>query len=98
FQAEDGIRGRNVTGVKSCALPILVNCTEASPAARSRTTSGNEGRYMSVVNAPSAAIAPSSITSLTVEERRRAGITEDVGATGGAGAAPWEPCGPFWSR
>src|SRR5207249_5813448 len=23
FQAEDGIRGRNVTGVQTCALPIL---------------------------------------------------------------------------
>src|SRR5699024_11985927 len=24
FQAEDGIRGRNVTGVQTCALPICV--------------------------------------------------------------------------
>src|SRR5699024_11991650 len=24
FQAEDGIRGRNVTGVQTCALPILL--------------------------------------------------------------------------
>src|SRR5207249_5328458 len=24
FQAEDGIRGRNVTGVQTCALPILI--------------------------------------------------------------------------
>src|SRR5207249_5586477 len=26
FQAEDGIRDRNVTGVQTCALPILTNC------------------------------------------------------------------------
>src|SRR5699024_11461685 len=26
FQAEDGIRDRNVTGVQTCALPILVKC------------------------------------------------------------------------
>src|SRR5699024_11805735 len=26
-QAEDGIRDRNVTGVQTCALPILVGCT-----------------------------------------------------------------------
>src|SRR5699024_11260904 len=26
FQAEDGIRGRNVTGVQTCALPILPFC------------------------------------------------------------------------
>src|SRR5699024_11734744 len=30
FQAEDGIRDRNVTGVQTCALPIfLQNCTLA---------------------------------------------------------------------
>src|SRR5699024_11743580 len=28
-QAEDGIRDRNVTGVQTCALPILVNSTES---------------------------------------------------------------------
>src|SRR5699024_11522707 len=27
FQAEDGIRDRNVTGVQTCALPILVTIT-----------------------------------------------------------------------
>src|SRR5699024_11802489 len=26
FQAEDGIRDRNVTGVQTCALPILYYC------------------------------------------------------------------------
>src|SRR5699024_11459731 len=26
FQAEDGIRDRNVTGVQTCALPILIIC------------------------------------------------------------------------
>src|SRR5699024_3413061 len=26
FKAEDGIRDRNVTGVQTCALPILPNC------------------------------------------------------------------------
>src|SRR5699024_11855447 len=26
FQAEDGIRDRNVTGVQTCALPISVKC------------------------------------------------------------------------
>src|SRR5437773_10072926 len=27
FQAEDGIRGRDVTGVQTCALPILAGAT-----------------------------------------------------------------------
>src|SRR5699024_11964602 len=29
FQAEDGIRDRNVTGVQTCALPILKNANKA---------------------------------------------------------------------
>src|SRR5699024_11932748 len=28
FQAEDGIRDRNVTGVQTCALPILMKYTD----------------------------------------------------------------------
>src|SRR5437868_11054648 len=34
FQAEDGIRDRNVTGVQTCALPILVHagtCVNQKP-------------------------------------------------------------------
>src|SRR5699024_11548767 len=30
FQAEDGIRDRNVTGVQTCALPILSACSKHS--------------------------------------------------------------------
>src|SRR5437667_11278354 len=30
FQAEDGIRYRDVTGVQTCALPILIKQTQAS--------------------------------------------------------------------
>src|SRR5699024_12238877 len=38
FQAEDGIRDRNVTGVQTCALPISSN----SPGSRKRYSSENE--------------------------------------------------------
>src|SRR5699024_11439953 len=31
FQAEDGIRDRNVTGVQTCALPIFKHITISSP-------------------------------------------------------------------
>src|SRR5271167_2581984 len=31
FQAEDGIRGRNVTGVQTCALPISLKRSSLSP-------------------------------------------------------------------
>src|SRR5207248_5470326 len=33
FQAEDGIRDRTVTGVQTCALPILERRSRAAPAA-----------------------------------------------------------------
>src|SRR5699024_11730064 len=33
FQAEDGIRDRNVTGVQTCALPISAQRPSADPAA-----------------------------------------------------------------
>src|SRR5207249_7222892 len=42
FQAEDGIRDRNVTGVQTCALPILIPIWRArwgSPPRASTTTS-----------------------------------------------------------
>src|SRR2546427_9553478 len=46
FQAEDGIRDLTVTGVQTCALPILGQCSRRArsaspswPAACSRTTS-----------------------------------------------------------
>src|SRR5699024_11235457 len=43
FQAEDGIRDRNVTGVQTCALPILVPDSTYCAA-----TSGRE-RFMMVL-------------------------------------------------
>src|SRR5699024_11627466 len=33
FQAEDGIRDRNVTGVQTCALPICTASSTTAPAA-----------------------------------------------------------------
>src|SRR5699024_11270783 len=38
FQAEDGIRDRNVTGVQTCALPILPGLRLAAPRDAARLT------------------------------------------------------------
>src|SRR6266513_3478256 len=45
FQAEDGIRDRNVTGVQTCALPISCSGARNStkPAGRSRAASNSGG-------------------------------------------------------
>src|SRR5699024_11676643 len=37
FQAEDGIRDRNVTGVQTCALPICVGTALARPGGHEKT-------------------------------------------------------------
>src|SRR6266446_7241964 len=37
FQAEDGIRDYKVTGVQTCALPILSRCTHARGASHTRS-------------------------------------------------------------
>src|SRR5699024_11405886 len=42
FQAEDGIRDRNVTGVQTCALPISLSVT-ASAACLRRVGDGSSG-------------------------------------------------------
>src|SRR5690554_2918415 len=74
-------------------VAVIVNCTAASPALRSRPTSGSEGRYMSVVNAPRAIIRPSSKTNLTVHILLRA-----VGSgTGRRPGRPDDDAGP-WGR
>src|SRR5438876_6563986 len=38
FQAEDGIRDGRVTGVQTCALPILTALTPVAPASTGATT------------------------------------------------------------
>src|SRR5436305_3196454 len=44
FQAEDGIRDADVTGVQTCALPISVGTAAGGAATGARGTSGGFGR------------------------------------------------------
>src|SRR5699024_11355116 len=56
FQAEDGIRDRNVTGVQTCALPIsLALSTSSPPPSRRvpRTWTRSPGRAWESPSAPS---------------------------------------------
>src|SRR5699024_11547127 len=46
FQAEDGIRDRNVTGVQTCALPISLPPALASPAALVYRSQGCLGSFL----------------------------------------------------
>src|SRR5437667_7224425 len=44
FQAEDGIRDRDVTGVQTCALPICRQCSVPQDVERKRRASGGGHR------------------------------------------------------
>src|SRR6266511_3540349 len=46
FQAEDGIRVFHVTGVQTCALPILGNCELTRAPSRQREPSGEARIYL----------------------------------------------------
>src|SRR5699024_11424020 len=59
FQAEDGIRDRNVTGVQTCALPILFLSMASSGAFRSHSVDEPE----SVFNEPT--LLPSSMIEMS---------------------------------
>src|SRR6266513_4912294 len=43
FQAEDGIRDRNVTGVQTCALPICCERPQPAPPRHERSDDGPRG-------------------------------------------------------
>src|SRR5207249_6020753 len=67
FQAEDGIRDRNVTGVQTCALPISLIMLSPSRIVTTRRGSGSRRR-----NAVAAATSGGETTapSARSEERR----------------------------
>src|SRR5699024_12180556 len=53
FQAEDGIRDRNVTGVQTCALPICRHRSRNGPAKGPTIVNGSSR----IANAPATALA-----------------------------------------
>src|SRR5699024_11444606 len=54
FQAEDGIRDRNVTGVQTCALPIFQQSANArSPMFFRQPGSTGDPSVLQFINAPS---------------------------------------------
>src|SRR5699024_4561466 len=50
FQAEDGIRDRNVTGVQTCALPILPTFEGDTSNLAGNITNQNRGIYESITD------------------------------------------------
>src|SRR5699024_11538307 len=61
FQAEDGIRDRNVNGVQTCALPISINCLKSKPTKLNNTViaSIREMNASSIIATLTAILKPS---------------------------------------
>src|SRR5437667_12146259 len=72
FQAEDGIRYRDVTGVQTCALPILIKQTQASSTQSLERDLEESGRLALLEIARSVRLAGYGTTPIAArsEERR----------------------------
>src|SRR5205085_5817741 len=80
FQAEDGIRDLTVTGVQTCALPILVPFTPSAPAEIASAPAVIETGFFACNFASPRAEKPASLLSInrsgpfaTRSEERRVG-------------------------
>src|SRR5699024_11657162 len=87
FQAEDGIRDRNVTGVQTCALPIsgFTVATTGKPAC-SRSSRPLPRHWLSCTTSKSARRSARTRAARRLKEIGRASCRErgEVGAGGGA--------------
>src|SRR5438132_7047797 len=75
FQAEDGIRDHCVTGVQTCALPILVEAVEDHQSAIREYEAGHLAHVLSALNGLAGSrkrILPESL--MTLSDRRRSKI------------------------
>src|SRR5699024_11957315 len=83
FQAEDGIRGRNVTGVQTCALPILAGSVAALIAASTmycgvgksgspapNPITGRPAAFIALALASTASVADSAMPETRRDTRR----------------------------
>src|SRR5699024_11952331 len=76
FQAEDGIRDRNVTGVQTCAFRSAVRISSASrtlPSSRLARTMPCSSRSMRFGDTPSRTSTPASTSPRSRSEERRVG-------------------------
>src|SRR5437773_10731036 len=74
FHAEDGIRDRDVTGVQTCALPILTQTGQRGPQSPIAPVSDSRSRTLSSAHEPGPRCRPLTrpmmCTSNRSEERR----------------------------
>src|SRR5262249_59413543 len=96
FQAEDGIRDWSVTGVQTCALPILARASQAGVRRRSHgrdrrapaAGAGAPGRR-SAPRAPQDAAPVLSREALALRARQLAGVRSEERRVGEEGRSGW---------
>src|SRR5207248_6867692 len=96
FQAEDGIRDRTVTGVQTCALPILVGAIEDRILAFRRVASRDtRGMVVAIASASRDIDAVNFVT--TDREWQRARVRKVIWATSSQiGRASCRERGEIW--
>src|SRR5699024_11988037 len=97
FQAEDGIRDRNVTGVQTCALPISIQAlnilgaqtptsTSSAPAAETSPAEGDTVHQVVIVGSgPAGYTAAIYAARAEMNQIGRASCREREGSSEGAG-------------
>src|SRR5699024_11750994 len=73
FQAEDGIRDRNVTGVQTCALPIFTRTVYGAKMAARNPPANTDGNSMRLTLTPAAVMAKKEMMPASETEERRVG-------------------------
>src|SRR5699024_11934653 len=94
YQAEDGIRDRNVTGVQTCALPIFPARVDDIAGSRWRGTGLDTGHPMFATLGEMRwwgkdFTDPRKVDPILVTDESGEVVT-DTSATGGGGASLWE--------
>src|SRR5207302_7265746 len=96
FQAEDGIRDFHVTGVQTCALPILperdvvrggcsASATTSRSGTRSRSTAVASRAFPAATRAPRASTPEARRTSRSPERSEERRVGKGWGGGGGGG-------------
>src|SRR2546430_6270075 len=86
FQAEDGIRDLTVTGVQTCALPILLSATEVCEATHLRKL--EHAGYLSTEKNGSGV---ASHTSVALSNHGRAALRSEERRVGKECRSRWSP-------
>src|SRR5207248_4216434 len=82
FQAEDGIRDRTVTGVQTCALPILLNVDPAATTGPRSVTLTTNAEVVTLASGFTVTAATPSLVSVSPNSGQQRSEERRVGKEG----------------